>query len=311
MEQAISIGFDVSKERLDVAILPSQTSFAVGRDAGGLAELVQRLRDLVPERVVLEATGGFEQVVAASLGGAGLPVIVINPRQIRDFARAIGRLAKTDRIDAEVIALFGERVRPPVRPLPDEQGRLLDELVTRRRQVIEMKTAEGNRARQSRTNRLKKRIERHCALLQKELSEIEAELNDTIRGTPIWRETDDLLQSVPGVGPVLARTLIAELPEIGCIDRRSIAALVGLAPFNRDSGAWRGKRSIQGGRSSVRNVLYMATVSAIRCNPVIKAFYARLRAAGKPAKLAITACMRKLITILNAIVRDRQPWQTA
>lgn len=311
MEQRTVIGIDVSKDRLDIAILPSQDSFAVTRDSGGVEALVQRVRALLPERIVLEATGGFEQVVAAALAGAGLPVVVVNPRQIRDFARALGRLAKTDKVDAEVIALFAERIRPPVRPLPDAEARMLDELVTRRRQIIEMMVAEGNRARQLESKRLKKRIARHCALLQKELTEIEHELDETIRGTPVWQATEDLLKSVPGVGPTLARTLIAELPELGRLDRRKIASLVGLAPFNRDSGTLRGRRTVFGGRASIRAVLYMATLAATRCNPVLKAFYRRLRDAGKPAKVALTACMRKLITILNAIVRDRRPWQTA
>lgn len=311
MEQGTYIGIDVSKDRLDIAILPSQDSFAVQRDSGGLDALLERLKALAPELIVLEATGGFEQVVAATLAGASLPVVVVNPRQIRDFARALGRLAKTDKVDAAVIALFAERVRPPLRPLPDADARLLDELVTRRRQIIEMLVAEGNRARRLQTKKVVKRIERHRALLQKELTEIERELDESIRGTPLWRETEDLLQSVPGVGPALARTLIAELPELGRLDRRQIASLVGLAPFARDSGVRRGHRTVWGGRASVRAVLYMATLAATRCNPVIQAFYRRLRQAGKPFKVAVTACMRKLITILNAIVRDRRPWQPA
>lgn len=311
MEQGTFVGIDVSKDRLDIAILPSQDSFAVQRDSGGLDALVERLKALAPELIVLEATGGFEQVVAATLAGANLPVVVVNPRQIRDFARALGRLAKTDKVDAAVIALFAERVRPPLRPLPDADARLLDELVTRRRQIIEMLGAEGNRARRLQNKKLVKRIDRHRALLQKDLTEIERELDETIRGTPLWRETEDLLRSVPGVGSTLARTLIAELPELGRLDRRQIASLVGLAPFARDSGILRGRRTIWGGRATVRTVLYMATLTATRCNPVIQAFYHRLRQAGKPFKVAMTACMRKLITILNAIVRDRRPWQPA
>ena len=311
MERGPFIGIDVSKDRLDIAILPSQGSFAVQRDSGGLDALVERLKALAPELVVLEATGGFEQVVAATLAGASLPVVVVNPRQIRDFARALGRLAKTDKVDAAVIALFAERVRPQLRPLPDADARLLDELVTRRRQIIEMLVAEGNRARRLHNKKVVKRIERHCALLQKDLTEIERELDETIRGTPLWRDTEDLLRSFPGVGSTLARTLIAELPELGRLDRRQIASLVGLAPFARDSGILRGRRTVWGGRATVRTVLYMATLMATRCNPVIQAFYRRLRQAGKPFKVAITACMRKLITILNAIVRDRRPWQPA
>jgi transposase len=305
------IGIDVAKDRLDVHVRPGGEAFAVARDGEGVAALVERLKGAGPGLIVLEATGGFEQVVAAGLAGAGLPVVVVNPRQIRDFARALGRLAKTDRIDAEVIALFAERVRPELRPLPDDQARELDELITRRRQVIEMMVAEGNRARRLSSRRLQKRIARHQAVLQKELTEIERELDDTIRKSPIWRETEDLLKSVPGIGNATARTLIAALPELGSLDRRKIAALVGLAPFNRDSGTLRGKRTIWGGRAPVRAALYMAALVASRRNPVIRAFYQRLVAAGKPKKLALTACMRKLLTILNAIVRDRSPWQNA
>ena len=311
MEREIFVGIDVSKDRLDVHVLPSNEAFSVARDAEGLASLTQRLRSLPAALIVLEATGGFEQVVAATLAGAGLPVVVINPRQIRDFARALGRLAKTDRIDAQIIALFAHKVQPPLRPVPDEQARMLDELVTRRRQVIEMIVAEGNRLKQASASRLKQRIERHRSVLQDELTEIERDLDDTIRGTPIWRETEELLQSVPGVGPATARTLIAELPELGKLDRRKIAALVGVAPFNRDSGAMRGRRMIGGGRAGIRATLYMAALVATRCNVEIKAFYKRLREVGKRPKVAIVACMRKLLTILNAIVRDRTPWQNA
>ena len=276
-----------------------------------MAALIERLQEARPELIVLEATGGFEQVVAAGLAGAGLPVVVVNPRQIRDFARSMGRLAKTDRIDAEVIALFAERVRPEVRPLPDAAARELDELVTRRRQVIEMMVAEGNRARRLASRRLKKRIDRHLEVLQKELTEIERELDDTIRRSPIWRETEDLLKSVPGIGNATARTLLAELPELGTLGRRQIAALAGVAPFNRDSGTFRGRRMIGGGRAGVRATLYMAALVASRHNPVIAAFYQRLLAAGKPKKTALVACMRKLLTILNAIIRHRTPWQIA
>jgi transposase len=305
------IGIDVSKDRLDVCRRPSGTAFAVARDGEGLAGLIERLQGARPELIVLEATGGFEQVVAAGLAGAGLPVVVVNPRQIRDFARSMGRLAKTDRIDAEVIALFAERVRPELRPLPDAAARELDELVTRRRQVIEMIVAEGNRARRLASRRLKKRIDRHLEVLQKELTEIERELDDTIRRSPIWRETEDLLKSVPGIGNATARTLLAELPELGTLGRRQIAALAGVAPFNRDSGTFRGRRMIGGGRAGVRATLYMAALVASRHNPVIAAFYQRLLAAGKPKKTALVACMRKLLTILNAIIRHRTPWQTA
>jgi transposase len=310
MEQMF-VGIDVAKDRLDVHLRPSGEAFAVARDGEGVADLAERLRTARPQLIVLEATGGFEQVVAAQLAGAGLPLVVVNPRQIRDFARAIGRLAKTDRVDAAVIAHFAEAVRPPVRPLPDAQARLLGELVTRRRQVIDMMVAEGNRMRQVETKRLKKRIERHRSTLQAELTAIDSELDETIRGTPIWRESEDLLKSVPGIGNVVARTLLAELPELGTLDRRKIAALVGVAPFSRDSGTMRGKRTIWGGRAQVRGVLYMAALVASRFNPLIAAFYQRLLAAGKSKKLALTACMRKLLVTLNAILRDRTPWQNA
>lgn len=310
MEQMF-VGIDVAKDRLDVHLRPSGEAFAVARDGEGVADLAERLRTVAPQLIVLEATGGFEQVVAAAIGAAGLPLVVVNPRQIRDFARATGRLAKTDRVDAAVIAHFAEAVRPPVRPLPDEQARFLGELVTRRRQVIDMMGAEGNRARQVASRRLKKRIERHRSTLQAELTAIDSELDETIRGTPIWREKDDLLQSVPGIGNVVARTLIAELPELGALTRRQIAALVGIAPFSRDSGTMRGKRTIWGGRAQVRSVLYMAALVASRFNPMIAAFYQRLRAAGKSKKLALVACMRKLLVTLNAILRDQTPWQNA
>jgi len=310
MEQ-IFVGIDVAKDRLDVHVRPSGEAFAVARDGEGLAALVDRLRGVCPRLIVSEATGGFEQVVAGALGAVGLPIVVVNPRQIRDFARALGRLAKTDRIDAETIAIFAERVQPELRPLPDAQARLLGELVARRRQVIEMIVAEGNRARLLESRRLKKRIERHRSALQDELSKIDSEIDETIRGTPIWRENENLLKTVPGVGNGLARTLLAELPELGKLGRKQIAALVGVAPFNRDSGTLRGKRTVWGGRAPIRASLYMAALVASRFNPVIARFYRRLLAAGKPKKLALTACMRKLLVILNAIIRDQKPWQPA
>lgn len=310
MEQRF-VGIDVAKDRLDVHMRPSGEASAMARDAEGVASLVERLRAATPQLIVLEATGGFERIVVAHLAAAGLPLVVVNPRQIRDFARATGRLAKTDRVDAAVIAHFAEAVKPPVRPLASQQARLLDELITRRRQVIEMMVAEGNRARALENKRLRKRIERIRAVLQTELTAIERDLDEIIRGTPIWRESEDLLKSVPGVGNIVARTLIAELPELGTLDRRKIAALVGVAPFSRDSGTMRGRRTVSGGRAPVRAALYMAALVASRRNPVIAAFYQRLLAAGKCKKLALTACMRKLLVILNAILRERTPWQIA
>jgi len=310
MEQMF-VGIDVAKDRLDVHVRPSGEAFAVARDSEGLAALVDRLAGLAPVLIVLEATGGFETVVAAALGAAQLPLAVVNPRQIRDFARAIGRLAKTDALDAEAIALFAERIRPEPRPLPDEQSRMLAELVARRRQIIEMMTAERNRRRSLTGRRVLKGVDRLLAALQKELTSLETDLDQTIRGTPAWREKEQLLTSVPGVGDKLARTLIADLPELGQLDRKQIAALVGVAPINRDSGTLRGKRTTWAGRSKVRAVLYMGALVAAYHNPILSSFYQRLLQAGKPKKLALTAVMRKLLTILNAMIRDKTPWQNA
>jgi transposase len=302
-------GIDVSKDRLDVHLLPSGEAFAVARDGKGLESLVERLATLDVSLIVLEATGGFETKVAAALAGAGLPLAVVNPRQIRDFARALGKLAKTDAIDAQVIALFAERIRPQPRPVASHEARMLGELVARRRQVVEMIGMESNR--RAADKRLAKKIDRHLAFLEKELVDIDVAIDNGVRASPAWRETEDLLTSVPGVGPVTARTLIAELPELGALDRRKLAALVGVAPFNRDSGAWRGHRMIGGGRSCVRNVLYMAALVAIRHNPLVKATYQRLVQRGRPKKVAIIACLRQLLTILNAIVRTKSEWQNA
>lgn len=305
------VGIDVAKDRLDVHIRPQGEAFSVARDGDGLAALTERVSALQPALIVMEATGGFEVTVAAALGAAKLPLAVVNPRQIRDFARATGKLAKTDALDAAAIAHFAEAIRPEPRPLPDEQAQALGELVARRRQVVEMIVAENHRRRQMTQRLLLRRVDRHLAVLQEELSEIERELDDSIRGTPAWRASDDLLKSVPGIGKTVSRTLLADLPELGTLDRKKISALVGLAPLNRDSGTMRGRRTTWGGRASVRSALYMAALVAARHNPVIAAFYKRLRSAGKPGKVALTACMRKLLIILNAILRDRQPWQHA
>ena len=310
MEQ-IFIGIDVSQDRLDAHVRPADESFVVARDSDGLAALIERLIAFDPYLVVLEATGGFEVTVAAALVAAQIPLAVVNPRQIRDFARATGQLAKTDALDAKAIARFAEAVRPQPRPVPDAQARALGELVARRRQIIEMMTAERNRRRQLTSRRLIKSIERLLTVLQQELSELEQDLDQSIRGTPAWRERDELLRSVPGLGNVVARTLIADLPELGRLDRKQIAALVGVAPLNRDSGKMRGKRTTWGGRAKVRSALYMAALVASRHNPVLKAFYQRLLCAGKSKKLALTAVMRKLLTILNAMVRDNIRWQSA
>lgn len=305
------VGIDVAKDRLDVHLRPLGEAFALSRDGAGLQALVERLAALAPALVVLEATGGFEVAVAGALAAAGQPLVVVNPRQIRDFARATGRLAKTDRLDAEAIARFAEAVRPASRPVPDAAAQALGELVARRRQLVEMITSEGQRRRQARDPRLGRRLEAHLTWLQKELSALETDLDDAVRGTPAWRATEDLLASVPGIGKTSARTLIAELPELGSLDRRKIAALVGVAPINRDSGCFRGRRMVMGGRASVRTALYMPTLTAIRHNPPLHAFYQRLIGRGRPAKVAITACMRKLLVILNAILRDQIPWQPA
>lgn len=310
MEQ-IFVGIDVAKDRLDVHVRPSDEAFSVARDSEGLTALMQRLGPLDPYLVVLEATGGFEQTLAAALVSEAMPLAVVNPRQIRDFARATGQLAKTDALDAKAIARFAEAIKPEPRPVPDEQARALGELVARRRQVIEMMTAERNRRRQLSSRRLIKSVDRLLAVLQKELSELEQEVGQGIRGTPAWRERDELLRSVPGIGNVVARTLIADLPELGRLDRKQIAALVGIAPLNRDSGRMHGKRTTWGGRAKVRSALYMAALVASRRNPVLKAFYQRLISFGKPKKLALIAVMRKLLTILNAMVRDNKRWQNA
>src|SRR3954463_13984484 len=315
-----AVGIDVSKDRLDVHLWPDGIAFAVARDGKGLAELIERLLPLTPDLVIVEATGGFQTVVAAALAGAGLPLVVANPAQIRHFAQAAGTRAKTDPIDAAMIARFGHDMKPDVRPLPDEATQLLADLVApppptaappRRRQIIEMIVAERNRERRATVRRIKKSIARLVRALEKELAEIDAEIDAGVRGSPAWRDKEDLLASVPGVGPVVARTLIAELPELGTLDKKKIASLAGLAPYPRQSGQWKGKSMIGGGRKSVRSALFLAALVASRHNPVLKAFRQRLIAAGKPKMVALIAVARKLLTILNAILRDQKPWQPA
>ena len=270
---------------------------------------MDRLREIAPKLIVLEASGGLERRAIAALAGARLPVVAVNPRQVRDFAKATGRLAKTDAIDAEVLALFAERIRPEVRPLPDEETQELQALVVRRRQVVDMITAEKNRLSAAPpSKRVRTAIGKTIKWLQKQLEEIDNDLDGAVRKSPAWREKDDLLNSVKGVGPVLSRTLLSMVPELGTLGRRQISALIGVAPLNRDSGTQRGRRSVWGGRASVRAVLYMCALAAIRSNPAIRAFYERLVAAGKLPKVAIVACMRKLLTILNAILRTKTPW---
>jgi transposase len=307
----IVVGIDVSKDRLDVHVLPAGESFAVSRNAEGLDALIARVGPLGPQAIGVEATGGFETVVAASLAGADLPVIVVNPAQVRAFAQALGKRAKTDPIDAAVIARFVMATKPQIRALPDAETQLLAALVTRRRQIIQMMVAERQRESHLPNRHLKKSVARLLKALEKELAALDQDIDDTVRGSPAWREKEDLLKTVPGVGNIVARTLLAELPELGKLDRRQIASLAGLAPWTRQSGQWRGKSFTGGGRSSVRAMLFLGAMTAARRNPLLKAFHQRLIAAGKPKMVALIAVARKLLTILNAILRDRQPWQIA
>jgi transposase len=308
----VFIGVDVARDRLEVATRPAGEGWPIANDAAGIAELVVRLRDLGPALIVLEATGGLELPVLAALGSAGLPVVAVNPRQVRDFAKALGQLAKTDALDAQVLAHFAEAVRPAVRPLPDAATQALAALVTRRRQLVEMLVAEDNR-RRSAPVAIRADIQAHIVWLRKRLKDLDQELGQGLRSTSSRSrqsgvEREDVLRSVPGIGPTVTATLLAELPELGALGRKQIAALVGVAPLNRDSGTLRGKRSVWGGRATVRAALYMATLVATRYNPVIRALYARLLAAGKLKKVALTACMRKLLTLLNAMVKHQTRW---
>jgi transposase len=307
----ITVGIDVSKDRLDVAVRPSGEVFVIARNAAGLDQLIVRLRELGPQIVALEATGGYETIATAALASAGLPVVVVNPAQVRAFAKALGQRAKTDPIDAAVIAHFAEATKPEVRRLPDEATQMLADLIARRRQIVEMIVAERQRETRMTRRHLKASMARLIKTLEKELSSLDGDIDDAVRGSPAWREKEDLLASVPGVGPVIARTLIAELPELGQLTRRQIAALAGLAPFTRQSGLWRGKSFIGGGRTAVRTALFMGAFVAMRFNPVLKAFFDRLIAAGKPKMVALIAVARKLLTILNAMLRDNRRWQNA
>lgn len=305
------VGIDVSKERLDVCSLPDGGTFSVANDRAGIDELIARLLEGVrPELVVLEATGKYERPAAVAVAAAGIAVAVVNPRQARDFAKAAGRLAKTDRIDAQVLARFAGAVGPRPSVLPDEEARVLQDILLRRRQLLEMMVAEKNRL-QMASEAVARRIAAHVRWLEKELCRVDRELDEAVRESETWRANEELLRSVPGVGPVLARTLLAELPELGTLPRRRLCALVGVAPFNRDSGTFRGKRQVWGGRTPVRAALYMGALVATRHNPLIREFYERLLAAGKPKKVALVACMRKLLSILNAVMRDRVPWHSA
>ena len=308
---ATYVGIDVSKEKLDVHLRPSAEAFAVARDGKGLHELVERLRGVEPELIVVEATGGFETIVTAALAAAALPVVVVNPAQVRHFAKALGQRAKSDPIDAAVIADFAAAVKPQLRPLPDVAARLLAELVGRRAQLVEMLAAERQREERVANARVRKSLKRLIAALAKELKTIEDDIDGLIRSSPLWREKEDLLKTFPGVGETLARVFLADLPELGQLDRRKIASLVGVAPFTQQSGHWKGKSMIAGGRAAVRSAVFMAAMSAIRCNDVLRAFYQHLLALGKPKMVALIAVARKLLTILNAMLRDQKPWQHA
>jgi transposase len=303
-----TVGIDVSKNQLDVHIRGTGESFVVTRDAEGLAALIERLRPRAPRVIGMEATGGLESFVAAELSRAGLPVVVVNPAQVRAFANALGKRAKTDPIDAAVIAHFVQATAPEIRPLRDEQTRLLADLVARRRQIVAMIVAEQQREKNA-PARVKKSIGRLLKALRRELESLDRDIDGAVKASPVWREKQDLLRSAPGVGPTIARTLLAELPELGTLDRRKIAALVGLAPWTRQSGQWRGKSFIGGGRASVRSVLFIGAMVAARHSKGLKGFYGKLVAAGKPKMLALVAVARKLLVILNAIIRDTKPWR--
>jgi transposase len=301
------VGIDVSKAQLDVAVRPCGETWTVVHDEAGLSGLVARLRTLAPALIVVEATGGWEVALVGALATALLPIAVVNPRQVRDFARSTGTLAKTDRLDAQSLAHFAEALRPQPRPLPTAQAQELSALLQRRRQLVDMLTAEKNRLPLA-ARRIRPQLQAHIAWLQQQITQFDDDLRELVRSSPLWRDKEDLLRSAPGVGPVLATTLVAALPELGTLTRQQIAALVGVAPLNRDSGTLRGRRAVWGGRAQVRTVRYMSTLVAVRHNPVLAVFYQRLRAAGKAPKVALTACMRKLLTILNAMLKHHTRW---
>lgn len=308
-KNAVFVGIDVSKKHWDVALRPTGECFSVPATEPSALKLAEQLQALSPELVVLEATGGLEAVLVGTLAARALPLVVINPRQARDFAKATGKLAKTDAIDAAVLAHFAEAVRPQPRPLPDEEAQKLEALVSRRRQLVEMRVAEQNRRSSTRSTAVRKSLDAHILWLEQQLEQLDKDLDQMLRSSPIWREKDQLLRSVPGIGPVVSRTLLALLPELGTLGRKQIAALVGVAPLNRDSGSMRGRRCVWGGRGAVRAALYMATLVAVRFNPALRAVYQRLLDAGKLPKVALTACMRKLLVMLNAMLKQSTPWQ--
>ena len=301
-------GIDVSKSTLDVCIGPLGQTLHVAYDEAGISQTIERLKETGPALIVIEATGGLEVRIATELAGKGLPVAVINPRQARDFAKATGQLAKTDQVDAAVLAAFAKAIRPQARPLKDADTRALDDMVSRRRQLVDMRVQETLRRGAAASKPLQKSLKQHIAWLDKRIAEVDSDLTRQLRASDAWRAKDDLLRSIPGVGNITARTMLAKCPELGTLNRREIAALTGVAPLANDSGKHRGKRFIWGGRADIRAVLYMATVSAIRCNDAIKAFAERLKKAGKPPKVVIVACMRKLLTIMNSMLKNNTPW---
>lgn len=309
MSNAVFVGIDVSKDTLQVAVVPSGDQWTSPQAPNALDQLVTRLQAVHPTTIVIEATGGYERALVAACAAAHLPVAVVNPRQVRAFAVALGHTAKTDAIDASILAQFAERVQPAVRPLADADTQALAALVARRRQLLDMLTAERHRLEQAATTAVRRSVRQHVRWLERRVSDVDDDIGGAIERSPVWRVHEDLLRSVPGIGPVVARTLLAELPELGHLDRRAIAALVGVAPFNRDSGRWRGRRMIVGGRASVRAVLYMAALAATRHNITLRAYYQRMRLAGKPAKVALVAVMRKLLTVINAMLKHQVPWQ--
>jgi transposase len=304
---ALYVGIDVSKARLDLAVHPDGRTWSEDNTARGIKAVIREMKRLKPEAIIVEATGGLERMLVAELGVADLPVVVVNPRQVRDFAKATGRLAKTDVIDARVLGHFGEAIRPEVRPLPDEQTRELADKLARRGQLVEMQTAEKNRHK-SAPESTKDGIQKHIDWLEEQIHELDDDIHRMLRGSPLWREKDDLYQSVPGVGLITSTTLMADLPQLGALNRKQIASLVGVAPHNCDSGQKRGHRMVWGGRARVRAVIYMAALCGTRFNPVLRSFYRRLVDSGKPKKVALTACMRKLLTILNTMARTGEAW---
>jgi transposase len=303
------VGIDIAKAWVDVAIVPSGRRQRVSTEAPALEGLVQELVTLAPTVIVVEASGGYESALVSACGVAGLPIVVVNPRQVRDFAKALGRLAKTDELDAEVLALFGERVRPAVRPLREAETQALRALLQRRRQLLDMLVAERLRRAQATEDTVVQSLEEHIRWLASRIRDVEADLQTRLKASPLWHVKEQLLRSVPGIGPTTALTLLCDLPELGHLSRRQIAALVGVAPLNRDSGTHRGARTIWGGRATVRTALYMAALTAVRCNPVLRAFYHRLCAAGKRPKVARIAAAHKLLTIVNAMVKHHTAWQ--